>query len=69
MTRCRGCGNPLTGDDRMADGCPCNAPRGINHGVVPKHVCTCDECDPAQTGCVRPKPVGVDNPIKFREFL
>jgi hypothetical protein len=61
---CRGCGKPLTGDERIADGCPCNNPRGINHGIVPKHVCTCRECDPEQTGSVRKPPK-----INFREFL
>lgn len=56
---CRGCGQPLAFDfaaQRIADGCPCNSRRGINHGLVPTHVCTCDECDPAQTGAVRPGP-------------
>lgn len=60
--RCNGCGLPLKG--HVADGCPCNSPRGINHGIVPKHVCTCDECDPEQTGSVREPPK-----VKFREFL
>lgn len=65
--RCRGCGRPFSCDERMADGCPCNSPRGINHGIVPSHVCTCEICDPEQTGSVRSKPE--DKPIKFREFL
>lgn len=58
---CRGCGVPIrfTEDgylvnDRVADGCSCNSPRGINHGLVPAYVCTCSFCDPAQTGSVRP---------------
>jgi len=37
---CRCCGAALTGDERTADGCPCNSRRGINHGLVPAHVCT-----------------------------
>lgn len=61
---CRGCNKPLTGIETVADGCPCNNPRGINHGLVPTHVCTCKICDPEQTGSVRKKP-----PVKFREFL
>lgn len=56
---CRGCGKRLTPDNlTVADGCPCNSPRGVNHGLVPKHVCTCKECDPEQTGCVRDQPRG-----------
>lgn len=51
---CRGCGKALLPkNERVADGCPCNTPRGINHGLVPKNVCTCDVCDPEQTGSVR----------------
>jgi len=42
---CRGCNQPLKAENAwMSDGCPCNNPRGINHGLVPKEVCTCDEC-------------------------
>lgn len=55
--KCRGCGkwlNPLA--DRIADGCPCNSPRGVNHGIVPAYVCTCPVCDPAQTGSARQHP-------------
>ncbi len=49
--RCAGCGQDLLGSNfRIADGCPCNAPRGVNHGLVPKDVCTCPICDPDQTG-------------------
>ena len=57
---CRGCGGALLPEHRRAaDGCPCNAPRGVNHGLVPKNTCTCEECDPAQTGSTRiPPPVG-----------
>lgn len=52
--KCRGCEKPLLKANRnMADGCPCNAPRGVNHGLVPGNVCTCVECDPEQTGSVR----------------
>lgn len=51
---CRGCGKTLlTSNATVADGCPCNSTRGINHGVVPKSVCTCVICDPAQTGASR----------------
>ncbi|HEV3059666.1 MAG TPA: hypothetical protein VGY48_15555 [Vicinamibacterales bacterium] len=52
--KCRGCGEPLLDKNvRFADGCLCNAPSGINHGLVPTTTCTCNECDPAQTGSVR----------------
>jgi hypothetical protein len=48
---CRGCGEFLDFKNiSMADGCPCNSPRGVNHGIVMKSVCTCSECDPEQTG-------------------
>ncbi len=55
ITRCRGCKKPLDPKNftTTADGCPCNSPRGINHGIVPKDTCTCTECDPAQTGSIR----------------
>ena len=58
---CRGCSKPLDKENLwMADGCPCNSERGVNHGLVPVNVCTCKECDPAQTGSHRaaahPKP-------------
>lgn len=56
---CRACGKKL-GHDRIADGCPCNSPRGVNHGIVPAYVCTCPECDPKQTGSVRDMPLEVD---------
>ncbi len=37
---CRGCGKPLDPTNfRIADGCPCNAARGANHGLVPPHTC------------------------------
>jgi hypothetical protein len=52
--KCSGCGKPLLAENFwIADGCPCYAPRGINHGRVPKDTCTCVECDPAQTGSTR----------------
>jgi hypothetical protein len=64
---CRGCHQPLAFDSaaqRIADGCPCNSPRGVNHGLVPSNVCTCAMCDPEQTGSVRrqvdPRPLCVD---------
>lgn len=52
---CRACMQPLvsTNFDSVADGCPCNSRRGINHGLIPEHTCTCPECDPEQTGGVR----------------
>ncbi len=52
---CRGCGAPLRlpENQRIADGCPCNSARGVNHGLVRKNTCTCIECDPEQTGSVR----------------
>lgn len=58
---CRGCSKPLDKENLwMAEGCPCNSERGVNHGLVPVNVCTCKECDPAQTGSPRaaahPKP-------------
>lgn len=62
IENCRGCGEPLTGDESLADGCKCNSGSGVNHGVVPAHVCTCIICDPEQTGSVRKR-------IKWREFL
>lgn len=52
--KCRGCGKPLLDSNRWnADGCSCNSHRGVNHGLVPGNICTCKECDPAQTGCSR----------------
>lgn len=51
---CRACGKPIMSNSGIADGCPCNSSRGINHGLVPTSVCTCKECDPAETGSVRP---------------
>lgn len=51
---CRGCGAMLLSKNyRVADGCHCNAPRGVNHGLVPQATCTCPICDPAQTGSTR----------------
>lgn len=51
---CRGCGKMLLPENRLiSDGCPCNSPRGINHGLVAKNTCTCDICDPLQTGSTR----------------
>lgn len=57
---CRAC-NKLLESDRIADGCPCNSPRGVNHGLAPVYVCTCLECDPAQTGSVRERPADVES--------
>jgi hypothetical protein len=54
MNPCRGCGSLLVIENFViADGCPCNSARGINHGLVPVLTCTCAECDPGQTGSVR----------------
>lgn len=51
---CRACGGMILPENReIADGCPCNSPRGVNHGLVPKNTCTCVSCDPAQTGSTR----------------
>jgi len=50
---CCGCGKALVLENfRVADGCPCNSPRGVNHGLVPPRTCTCPACDP-QTGSTR----------------
>ena len=50
---------------RIADGCACNSPRGINHGLVPKNTCTCLTCDPEQTGSTRYPPIDtITNPIQ-----
>ena len=55
--KCRGCGADLKPENYLfADGCPCNSPRGVNHGLVNVLTCTCDECDPAQTGSSRYPP-------------
>lgn len=51
---CRGCGELINSKNyRVADGCPCNTPRGVNYGLVAKATCTCAECDPMQTGSTR----------------
>jgi hypothetical protein len=51
---CRGCGSPLLPENRtLADGCPCNSARGVNHGIVHAAVCTCPACDPKQSGASR----------------
>jgi hypothetical protein len=51
---CRACGFYLAPNNRpLADGCPCNSARGVNHGLVERLVCTCKECDPEQTGSSR----------------
>lgn len=51
---CRACGAPLLPQNAtMADGCPCNSVRGINHGLVAKETCTCVECDLEETGSTR----------------
>lgn len=55
---CRGCGGMILPENRrVADGCPCNSARGVNHGLVPKNTCTCVTCDPAQTGSTRYLPL------------
>ena len=60
---CRGRNQPLLPENfpGIADGCPCNSLRGINHGLVPRETCTCPECDPLQTGSTR-KPPEADEP-------
>jgi len=58
---CRNCGHPLVlSNYRIADGCPCNSKRGVNHGLVPTLTCTCVKCDPEQTGSTRHAIPGVD---------
>ncbi len=53
---CRGCLRMILPENRkIADGCACNSPRGINHGLVPKNTCTCIICDSEQTGGTRIK--------------
>ncbi len=62
---CRGCKELLdpANFDTVADGCQCNSPRGINHGIVPEHTCVCEVCDAEGTGVVRPKkPTWRDRP-------
>ena len=57
MKVCRGCGKKLEDSNRtLADGCPCNTPRGVNHGLVDQQVCTCSVCDPKETGASRWRP-------------
>lgn len=64
---CRACeGMLLPENRRIADCCPCNAPRGANHGLVPKNTCTCVECDPEQTGSTR-YPVVQAAPVDTRD--
>lgn len=66
VAECRGCGKPLLPENyRIADGCPCNSPRGVNHGLVPTATCTCAECDPEQTGSTR-YPPPAEAPIENR---
>lgn len=58
VVNCRACGAPLLPQNHwIADGCRCNSARGVNHGIVPADVCTCPECDPAQTGASRRRPI------------
>lgn len=46
LPSCRGCGKALSKANAwMWDGCPCNHPRGINHGIIDSATCSCDECD------------------------
>jgi hypothetical protein len=66
---CRGCGATRLLDETslsIADGCPCNSPRGVNHGLVPKNTCTCLECDPEQTGSTRHPPT-IDKALSYPE--
>jgi hypothetical protein len=63
MANCNHCKQPLLESNHtIADGCFCNSRRGINHGLVPVHVCTCEECDPARTGGARPGEVSAKPP-------
>lgn len=67
---CRGCGRTLLPENRrIADGCPCNGPRGLNHGLVAKNTCTCVECDPAQTGSTRIGSVALVDEIEADKSL
>ncbi len=51
---CRACKAPILASNvAIADQCPCNSGRGINHGIVAPEVCTCAVCDPDQTGSSR----------------
>ena len=51
---CRGCGAEIDeANVAIADQCPCNSGRGVNHGIVSREICTCSECDPAGTGSSR----------------
>jgi hypothetical protein len=51
---CRACGKELLPENiRIADGCPCNSARGVNHGLVAANTCTCVICDPEQSGSTR----------------
>jgi len=54
---CRGCGKDIIVDERVCDGCVCNNPAGVNHGLVPQWVCLCSVCDPKLTGSVRLSPL------------
>lgn len=64
---CRGCGKQLLPtNDCIADGCPCNSPQGVNHGLVPSHVCTCEICDPQQTGSAH--PADDDEPVTIAKL-
>jgi transcription elongation factor Elf1 len=61
---CRGCGEMLLPENRrIADGCVCNSPRGINHGLVAKNTCTCPICDPEQTGSTRYSHLPMENSL------
>ncbi len=66
---CRSCGDELKPECAwIADGCPCNAPRGTNHGIVARRTCTCALCDPEQTGSTR-APERLPMPIGWRREL
>lgn len=52
--KCRACNIDLDVTNwHIADGCPCNSERGVNHGLVPRETCTCVSCDPHQSGSSR----------------
>jgi hypothetical protein len=68
MRICKGCGQPLKLENyRIADGCPCNSGRGINHGLVDRRTCTCPHCDPDYTGSTRYPPIDADPDRREKE--
>ncbi len=70
-TSCNDCGKALDpANYRIADGCPCNSKRGVNHGIVPRETCTCIICDPAQTGSARYPPLHESDAVRvYKELI